>query len=405
MLTDIAIRTAKTDRRRLKLSDAGGLQLMVYPTGRKTWLYAYRLDGKQREVVLGQYPDMSLKDAREALSEARKLREAGRDPAGEKRAVKAAAAVKRSNSFAAIADELIAQKRKEGLRPRTMAKVEWLLRLAKDDLGMRPIAELTAGEVLASMRKLEDRGRAKTAVRLRSTISEVFRFAVATGRAQIDPAEFVRGAIKAPKAEHRAAILDRKGLGELLRSIRGYTGRPETRIALELLALTACRVTELRLAEWSEFDLYGAEWTVPASRMKQGLAHRIALAPQTVALLRELHALTGRYRLAFPGVRIPDRGMSENTLAAALRGLGYGSDQMSCHGFRAVFTSFADECNKWSRGAIDLSIAHTEKNTSRKAYARSDRWLERQQLARWWANELDAMRSSIDRVVVPLKKA
>ena len=241
---------------------------------------------------------------------------------------------------------------------------------------MRPIAELTAGEVLASMRKLEDRGRAKTAVRLRSTISEVFRFAVATGRAQIDPAEFVRGAIKAPKAEHRAAILDR-GLGELL-PLHSRLHGPRDADRAGAAGADPCRVTELRLAEWSEFDLYRAEWTVPASRMKQGLAHRCTGSGRPWRCFAN-SALTGR--IGWPSRRShPRRGHVQNTLAAALRGLGYGSDQMSCHGFAPSSPASQTSATKWSRGAIDLSIAHTRKNTSRKRGVRSDRWLERSSL-------------------------
>ncbi len=253
-LTDVEIRAAKPGARIVKLSDGGGLQLWIMPDGAKRWRFAYRLAGLQKVLAIGVYPATGLREARDSREAAKRLLGEGQDPAIAKKLAKAAKASASANTFDAVAAELLDKKRREGKAVRTMGKVEWLLSLARPAIGPRPIAEITAPEVLAVLRGVESRGRHETARRLRATIGEVFRFAVATGRAKSDPTGALKGALTTPTVNHRAAIIEPKAFGGLLRALAGYDGAPETRAALELLALTFIRPGELRAAEWAEFD-------------------------------------------------------------------------------------------------------------------------------------------------------
>ena len=232
----------------------------------------------------------------------------------------------------------------------------------------------------------------ETAKRLRAVIGEAFRYAVATGRAESDPTFALRGALTTPVVRHRAAIVEPKAFGALLRSIDDYDGMPEVRIALQLLALTFVRPGELRSAEWSEIDLEGAIWTIPAEKMKMRRPHRVSLAKQAVELLRSLHTLTGNRSLLFPGAWDFKKPLSENTLNAALRRLGYAADVMTSHGFRAAASSMLNETGKWNADAIEAQLAHIEGNSVRRAYARAEFWDERVKLMTCWADRLDEMR-------------
>lgn len=247
---------------------------------------------------------------------------------------------------------------------------------AKPAIGARPISEISAPEVLRVLRGVEARGRHETARRLRATIGQVFRYAVATGRADSDPTGALKGAIVSPVVRHRAAIIEPKAFGGLLRAISAYEGAPETRFALELLALTFVRPGELRAAEWSEFDLEAAVWAIPAAKMKMKRPHRVPLAPSTVALLRELRAITGG-KFLFPSVRSAARCMSENTINAALRRLGFDKDEMTGHGFRSAASSMLNESGLWNADAVERQLAHVDNDSVRRAYARADFWEER----------------------------
>ena len=281
MLSDVAIRNAKPngDKPR-KLSDGGGLQLWVMPTGSKLWRVAYRFDGKQKKLSLGAYPVIGLKGARDQRDDAKRHIAAGVDPSQHKRAEANKKATAKANTFNSVADELIGKKRREQLSDATMSKVEWLIGTARPRLGDLPIAAITAPEILEVLRPIEASGKLETAKRLRSTIGEVFRLAVATGRASGDPTFALRGAIALPKVKNRAAITEPEPFGALLRAIDGYDGALETRIALQLSALLFPRPFELRAARWPEIDLRKATWSVPAERMKERRPHLVPLAPQ-----------------------------------------------------------------------------------------------------------------------------
>jgi integrase len=375
------------------LSDGEGLQLWIKPSGAKLWNLAYRFDGKQRKLAMGPYPRVSLKDARARRDEAKSLLDDGLDPSQQKRLAKLAATAENANTFAAIADELLAQKRREGKTPATLRKMEWLFGLAKPALGARPISAVEAPEVLQVLRGIEARDRLETARRLRAIIGSVFRFAVATGRASNDPTGALRGALIAPTVRHRAATIEPAGIGELLRAIDGHNGMPEVRAGLQLLALTFVRPGELRGAQWAEIDFDSAIWTIPGARMKMRRPHRVPLARQTIDVLKNLRAITGEAALILPGARGRGRPLSENTLNAALRRLGYTRDDMTAHGFRAAASSILNESGLWNPDAIEAQLAHIEGNAVRRAYARAEFWEERFRMMQWWADSLDVLRS------------
>ena len=391
-LTEMEVRNAKPGAKIAKLSDGGGLQLWISPDGAKRWRLAYRFNEAQKTLAIGVYPSVGLKDAREARESAKRFLADGQDPAFARKQAKAAKVAASANTFAALTEEYLTKKRREGKAETTLGKLEWLLGLAMGEMGARPISEITSPEVLAVLRRIEARGQLETAARLRANIGAVFRYAIASGKAENDPTFALRGALTAPTTKHRAAIVEPVAFGALLRAVDDYEGTPEVRIALQLMALTFVRPGELRNALWSEFNLETGLWVIPAGRMKMRRAHRVPLAPQTIAVLKELHAITGHRALLFPGVRSTERAMSENTINASLRRLGYGKDDMTGHGFRAAASSLLNECGKWNPDAIEAQLAHIESNKIRKAYARAEYWDERVEMMAYWADRLDEMR-------------
>ncbi len=400
-LTDAALRALKPAAKTRKVADGGGLFIQVEPSGSRLWRLAYRFAGKQKLLALGSYPETGLAAARAARDAARALLRDGIDPGVQRRLDKLAKADAAAATFEVIAAELLEKKRAEGKAHRTLEKLRWLYDLAKPAIGSRPISAITPPELLAVLRKVEARGHRETAKRLRAVAGEVFRYAIATGRATNDPTYALRGALTAPVVTHRAAILDPVAFGGLLRAIDGFSGQPTTKAALQLMALLFQRPGELRAAEWSEFDLDAAIWTIPAGRMKMRKPHAVPLPAQAVTILRDLHALTGGGRLVLPGYgisggegrKIEQRPLSENTINSALRRLGFTSAEMSAHGFRASASTMLNESGKWSPDAIEAALAHQDADAVRRAYARGAYWGERVEMAQWWANEIDRMRS------------
>ncbi|UZF95350.1 tyrosine-type recombinase/integrase [Bosea sp. NBC_00550] len=402
-LTDITIRNAKPGDRTVKLSDGGGLQLWIEPKGGKLWRLAYRFGGKQKKLSIGPYPAIDLRAARARREEAKKLLRDGKDPGAEKRLEKLTGKANRDNTFEAIAAEVAARKKLAGKAQATLDKFHWFLDLAKPVLGRRPITEISAAEILVVLRKIEARGHLETARRMRSIIGQVFRFAIATQRAKDDPTLALRGALMAPVVKSHAAVTEAKAFGALLRAIDEYDGTPLTRHALCLMALLFPRPGELRLAEWREFDTEEAVWTIPAGRMKMRKPHAVPLPKQALSILEELRLISGDGELVFPSVRSVKRAMSENTLNAALRRLGYTSSDATSHGFRASASTLLNESGKWSPDAIERALAHQEVDAVRRAYARGAHWKERVEMAAWWANYLDRLRSGAK--VIPMKPA
>jgi integrase len=402
MLTEAKIRSAKPCNRTTKLSDAGGLYLQIQPNGSKLWRASYRYAGKQKTLAVGVYPIVGLKDAREMRDEAKRQLANGIDPSAQRRIDKQVAAT--GNNFKDVAEEVLAKLEKEGRADVTLTKKRWLLDFAYPDFGDRLIAKITTPDLLSVLRKVEARGHYETARRLRSTCGMIFRYAIATGRAERDPSADLRGVLTSPKVNHRAAIVDPTCIGALLRAIDGYDGLSITKAALRLAPLVFVRPGELRHAEWSELDRDGGEWRIPAAKMKMRRPHRVPLSRQALDVLRDLQLITGGGRFLFPSVRSTVRPMSENTLNAALRRLGYGTDEMTAHGFRAMASTRLNEMSGWNPDAIERQLAHQEQDGVRRAYVHAaEYWPERVKMMQAWADYLDELRERGK--VVPLVKA
>ncbi|MCO5161267.1 MAG: tyrosine-type recombinase/integrase [Mesorhizobium sp.] len=393
-LTDTQIRSMKPASSPLKHSDGGGLHLLVSPRGSKLWRLAYRYAGKQKTLALGTYPATSLSDARHKRDLAKRLLAVGVDPSEQAKLDKIAKRALNANTFAAVADEFLRKTEREGKAEATMIKKRWLIDLARSDLGTRPIAEISAAEVLIPLRKIEALGNYETARRLRAVIGQVFRYAISTAKAVNDPTFGLKGALTTPTVTHRAAVTDWTAFAGLLRAIWGYEGTPETRAALRLMALLYPRPGELRQAEWSEFDLDRAIWTIPAQRSKMRREHRKPLSRLAVETLRDLRNHTGNRRLTFPSIQSPERPLSENTLNAALRRLGYAQSEMTSHGFRATASTLLNESGKWHADAIEAELGHVGADEVRRAYHRAAYWEERIRMAAWWAGEIESLRAA-----------
>ena len=398
-LSDTTCRTSKPREKPYKLSDSGGLYLQVEKNGSKLWRHAFRFDGKQKLVALGAYPIVSLAEARAGRDANKSLLAKGVDPSVQRKIDRGAARIARSNTFRIVADELLEKFKIEGDDPKTLEKKKWLLGFVNDDLGDRPIAEIKAPELLEVLRKIERRGRFDTARRARSLAGRVFKFAIATNRAERDPSTDLAGALISPKIQHRAAITEPKAVGALLRAIDDLDGQPTTRAALQLIAVTFVRPGELRHAEWKEFDIPNAVWNIPAEKMKTNRPHRVPLSRQAVTLIDDLQEITGNSRYLFPQIRSWHRPISDGTLNAALRRLGYSKTEMTAHGFRSTASNLLNESGKWNADAIERQLAHQKANEVRGAYIHAaEFWQERVRMMRWWADELDRLRG-LGRVV------
>ena len=392
-LNDLSIRKAKANNRPFKLSDGGGLYLLIRPDGARYWRMDYRCAGRRGTLAFGVYPTVSLAEAREARSRAKKQIAAGLNPGAQRKLDKLAAATANKNTFRSVADEWLQKRAREDASPDTISKLTWMLSFTDSAIGSRPISEISAVELLEVLRRVEGRGRYDTARRLRGTCGQVFRYAIATGRAQRDISVDLRGALIAPKENHRSAITEAAAVGALLRAMDGYDGYKPILAAWKLAPYVFVRPGELRQAEWSEFDLENAEWRIPAEKMKMRLPHRVPLARQAISILRELDRVTGNGRYLFPSVRSYARPISENTLNATLRRLGYTKDEVTMHGFRTTASSNLNEMG-WNRDAIERQLAHKEPNAVRHAYMHAaEFWQERCEMMQAWADQLDRWRN------------
>lgn len=396
MLSDISIRKAKAASKPQKLTDGRGLYLLLTPAGQRWWRFKYRFTGKEKLLSLGVYPDVSLKQARERCEEVRRLVAAGQDPSvarqAEKRAVREAAA----NDFETVAREWLENIKGDWSAQHHSDSLKRFEMFIFPKVGNRPIRDITAPELLAALRGIEARGTIESAHKVARACGQVFRFAIAAGRCDRNPAADLRGALKAkPKAKPMAA-LGADDLPGLLVGIDSYDGDLQTRLALKLLALTFVRTNELRSATWAEIDLDKAEWTIPAERMKTKAPHHVPLARQTVDAFRQLQALNGSRDLIFPGRR-PTQPISKNTILFALYRMGYHS-RMTAHGFRAIASTTLNELG-YRPDVIERQLAHTEKNAVRAAYHRSQYLDDRRAMMQQWADHIDALRASDGKVV------
>lgn len=395
-LTDTAVRNAKARPKPYKLGDAGGLFLLVQPSGGKLWRLKYRVEGREKKLGLGTYPDIGLAEARKRRDDARELVAAGKDPSREKQQAKHRAMTSAANTFGEIAREFINKRRREGLSKSTADKSEYYIKRMGPVIARLPIAEIGAPDLLAVLRRIEATGNYETARRVLQLAGRVFRYAVATARLASDPSRDLRGALTAPTPKHYGAIIEPKRAGELLRAIDGYDGQVLTRIAMQLSANVFVRPGELRHAEWNEIDLDAALWIIPAAKMKMRKPHHVPLSRQSVELLREVHTITGPSGYVFPSIRTRTRPMSENTINAGLRRLGFAGDEMTAHGFRAMASTLLNESGKWHPDAIERALAHGDTDKVRAAYHRGAHWDERVEMAQWWSDYLDGLRKGAD---------
>ncbi|MBO9766536.1 MULTISPECIES: tyrosine-type recombinase/integrase [Xanthomonas] len=390
-LSDLAIRRAKPTDRPQKLSDGGGLYLMVAVNGGRYWRWKYRFAGKEKLLAIGVYPEVPLALARQRREEARQLLAQGIDPGEHKKAAAAARAMLGANTFEVIANEWL-EKRSwvEGYRVKV---VGWFKNDVFPYIGARPAAELDAPEFLAVARRIEKRGAFESAHRIMQNCGQVMRYAIATGRASRNPVADLRGALAPAPQRHHPAVTDPRELGQLLRAIDGYMGSPITRCALALAPMVFVRPGELRQAEWSEFDLDAARWSIPEVRMKMRQPHLVPLSRQALAVLAELQPLTGQGRYVFPSARTAKRPMSDNALNAALRRMGYEVGTVTGHGFRATARTILDEVLGFRPDIIEHQLAHAVKDPNGRAYNRTTHLGERVRMMQRWADYMDELRS------------
>ena len=403
-LTDVAIRNAKPGAKATKLADGGGMFLLITPAGGKLWRLKYRVDGREKLLAIGIYPEISLGEARRRREEARELIALGKDPSREKQREKVRARIEAADTFAAICKEYCEKRRRDGTKgwaPATAIRSEYLLSLVVGSIGRLAIGEIEPADVLTAIRRIEGKGKLESARRSLQLAGAVFRYAVATARLASDPTRDLRGALTAPTVTHYGAITEAKKVGALLRAIDEYEGSGITKLALQISPHVFVRPGELRHAEWGEIDLDGALWIIPAGKMKMRKAHHVPLSAQAVALFREVQAVTGPNGYVFPSVRTRTRPMSENTINAGLRRLGYATDEMTAHGFRAMASTLLNESGKWNPDAIERALAHGDTDKVRAAYHRGAHWKERVEMAQWWSDYLDQLRKGAD--IVPLR--
>ncbi|MDD5388685.1 MAG: integrase arm-type DNA-binding domain-containing protein [Gallionellaceae bacterium] len=399
-LTDTAIRAAKPTEKPVKLADGGGLYLLLNPNGSRWWRLDYRYGGKRKTLSMGVYPDVSLKDARARRDEARKQLAADIDPGEHRKALKAAKDGRAANSFEVIAREWhtkFSATWNESHGERTFRRLE---RDIFPWLGNKPIAEITAPEVLTTIRRIETRGALETAHRALSNCGQVFRYAIASGRADRDVTADLRGALPPVRETHFAAVTDPKQVAELLRAMDGYTGSLIVSYALRLAPLVFVRPGELRKAEWADVDLAAGEWRYIVT--KTNTPHIVPLSRQAVEILTEAKALTGDGRYVFPGARTNGRPMSDNAILAALRRMGIDKEEMTGHGFRAMARTILDEVLGFRPDIIEHQLAHAVKDPNGRAYNRTAHLPERKQMMQQWADYLEKLKTGADIIPFPL---
>jgi integrase len=389
-LTHVQIVNAKARDKAYRMFDGRGLYVEISPSGGRWWRFKYRFGGKEKRLSFGVYPDVSLKEAREKLAEARMHLEGGHDPGVLRKEIETNPTDATGPTFETIAREWFALNSRKWAPSHGDRIIRRLELNIFPWLGSRPIVEIKASELLTTLRRIEGRGAHETAHRALQNCARVFRYAVVTDRADRDIARDLAGALAPVVEHHHASITDPRGVGALLRAIKGYQGSVVTKCALCLAPLVFVRPGELRKSEWSEFDFETSEWRIPAARMKMKAPHLVPLSRQAVAILDELRPLTGEGRLVFPGEIDKSRPMSDNTVLSAIRRLGYATTEMTGHGFRSMASTLLNE-QGWKPDAIERQLAHAERNAIRAAYNYADYLPERQKMMQAWADYLDRL--------------
>ncbi len=391
-LTDTSIRRAKAKKKPYKMFDSGGMFLLITPSGSKWWRFKYHFAGKEKLLSLGVYPDISLKEARERRDQERKKLADKIDPAVNRLAVKAAWEGNQANSLEVVAREWIDRMSSSWSASNASKTIRRLEVDVFPWLGNRPVADISPPDLLAVLRRTEARGAVDTAHRVMQTCGQIFRYAIATGRALRDPSADLRGALTPVKGSHFAAVTEPKAIGALLRALYAYQGSVIIRCALRLAPLVFVRPGELRKAEWKEIDFGKSEWNIPAERMKMKEPHLVPLSQQAVEILKELQPLTGRGTYLFPSPRSNKRPMSDNAVLSALRRMGIGKDEMSGHGFRAMARTVLDEVLHVRPDYIEHQLAHAVRDPNGRAYNRTAHLPERRKMMQDWADYLDGLR-------------
>lgn len=392
-LRDLEIRALQPQDRVYKRTDDRGLYLEVHPSGSKLWRFKFNHLGKDKRIALGRYPEVGLAEARRKRDEARQKLRDGVDPVSERRREKLTAIYNAANTFEDVAKQYIDKMVAEGRADTTTTKANWLLEQLAP-IARSPVSDLKPVDVLGALKRIEAKGKHETARRCRSFASRVFRFAVATGRAETDPTSVLRGALITPKTSHHSAIIDPQAVGELLRSIDAYSGHLITRIAMQMAPHVMARPGELRQALWSEFDLEKSVWQIPPERMKMRRPHAVPLSRQVLGYLAELHELTGPNGFVFPAFHTSLRPLSENTINQAFRRMGYAVGEVTAHGLRTTASTLLNESGIWSPDAIERSLAHADKDSVRGIYNRGFYWEERVAMHQWWSDNLDTLRAA-----------
>ena len=392
-LNDAKIRNAKPEPKSVKLFDERGLFIIITSTGGKWWRFRYTFDKKEKLLSLGVYPDVGLKDAREKRDAARKLLAEGIDPGENRKAQKATKHARAANSFEIVAREWYLKHSSNWVPSHGDRIIRRFERDIFPWIGARPIADITAPELLELVRRIENRGALETAHRALANCGQVFRYAIATSRATRDPSGDLRGALPPVKGEHFAAVTEPNQVAELLRTFDSYQGTLTVTCALRLAPLLFVSPGELRNAEWKDIDFDTAEWRYIVT--KTDTPHIVPLATQAIAILRELYALTGTGRYVFPGARSNDRPMSDNAILAAMRRMGISKDEMSGHGFRAMARTILDEILHQPVDLIEHQLAHAVKDPNGRAYNRTKHLPERHKMMQRWADYLDELKNKM----------
>ncbi|GAM04969.1 MULTISPECIES: tyrosine-type recombinase/integrase [Novosphingobium] len=396
-LTDFTIKNAKPQAKTYKLGDGAGLYLQVNPSGSKLWRMKYRWEKREKKLAIGPYPLISLAEARARRDQARLQLLEGIDPSREKILANYLAQASGDDPFGKVAQEFIDKRRREGMSESTATKSEYYITRLGSAISRLPIGAITTIEILVALRRIEAKGNYETAKRVLQLAGRVFRYGVATARIVSDPTRDLRGALIAPRPKHYGAIVEADRVGELLRAIDGYDGQELTRLAMQILPHVFVRPGELRHAEWHEVDFDAAIWTIPTEKMKMRRAHQVPLSRQSIEILCRVEEISGPTGYVFPSIRSRRRPMSENTINAALRRLGFSGDEMTAHGFRAMASTLLNESGQWSPDAIERALAHGDSNKVRAAYHRGMHWKERVEMAQWWSDNLDTLRKAAGR--------
>ncbi|KQQ38306.1 integrase [Rhizobium sp. Leaf306] len=391
-LTDIQIRNAKVGDKPRKLADANGLYLYISAAGGKSWRLDYNFFGKRKTLTIGSYPTLTLADARSQRDEAKRKLAEGLDPSLAKKRQHLEAKAAAGNTFGLIANEFIEKLRRDRRAEPTIAKNTWMLTVLAAKLAPYPITQITAKDVLAVLSSIEKSGRVESALATRSTIGRVFRYAIATARAEADPTSALRGALQRHVPTSHPAMTTLSEMGGIMRAIYGYEGWPSLVGALKIQALCFARPGETRSMEWIELDLKNATWTIPATKAKMRREHHVPLSQQAAAVLDEMKELFGDNRYVFPSMMSGKKLLSENSMNSALRRMGIGSDEHTAHGFRSSASSILNESGQFKPDAIETQLAHLDSSKVRRVYNRASYWDERVLMMQWWADKLDQER-------------